>query len=116
MKKILALLMVLLLGISLCACGSANSGNVEAQLKGKWQMDAGEAVTAIYSFSNGSVSCQTTAMGITLDPNEGTYDITNSQIVITWTNNGKSVEFDYTLNDDGLTLKSEDGTSLYKIN
>ena len=116
MKKILALLMVLLLGISLCACSGSNSGKVEAQLKGKWQMEASKTVTSEYSFSNGSVSCQTTAMGITLDPNEGTYDITNSQIVITWTNNGKIVEFDYTLTDDGLTLKSEDGTILYKIN
>ncbi len=116
MKKLIALLMVLLLGVSLCACTGANSGSVEAQLKGKWQMEASETVTAVYSFSGGSVSCQTTTMGITLDPNEGTYDITDSQIIITWTNSGKTVEFDYTLTDDGLTLKSDDGTSLYKVN
>ena len=116
MKKIIALLMAVILAVSLCACGSTNTSDVEAQLKGKWQMEASETVKAVYSFYDGSVSCQTTAMGITLDPNEGTYDITDSQIIITWTSGGKIVEFDYTLTDDGLTIKSADGTHLYKTN
>ncbi|MGN0503567.1 MAG: hypothetical protein ACI4HJ_00800 [Ruminococcus sp.] len=114
MKKLLALLMVLVLGISLCACSTDNTPEkVEALLQGDWISTLSDSVEATYTFSNGSVSCATKAMGIELAPNTGTYEITDSHIIITWSNSN-TVEFNYTIENDELSISANDGTKILK--
>lgn len=114
MKRLLALLMVLVLGISLCACSTDNSTEkAEVLLQGDWIATPSDSVEATYTFSNGSVSCATKAMGIELAPNTGTYEITDSQIIITWSESN-TVEFNYTIENDELSISTNDGTKLFE--
>lgn len=98
--KVLALFLVLVLSFSMVACGASKS-DIKDALQGswvaKWTM-MGKQITRYYTFKGDTY----TTGGVTylgkLDPETGTYKITNEFIVLTPDDGGKSNDLEYTYN------------------
>ena len=103
MKKLLALLMVVVLCFSLCACGTdeANLTEIDSALQGAWEGNG-----ATYIFDNGEFFCEVEIEGISLGARYGVYEITQSEIKLMYDNDVEaSLKYSY---EDGY-LSFEDG-------
>ena len=117
MKKILAVILVLVMALGLCACGV--SPKIEEQLKtDKWAYKSttlGVTFIQVYEFLDDGeyVNTMLTENGSAVDSN-GTYKIKSDKIVLL-NEDGDEFVFNYQYTDDKLTLTSENGTQLYNV-
>lgn len=114
---------IITLGICLlCGCakneGSINNeesinneinekAEIDILLQGTWNVKVGDSINAIFSFQNGSVSCQTEVLGVSLEANEGKYEIGETEILITY-DSGIDAELEYSYEDGSLIVYFDD--------
>lgn len=110
MKKLVAVLLVVVMLLSLCACG-ADTGEVNAALQGTWRGVTG-AVTTQYKFGDGKFESSVVAAGISMGGNAGTYEITGSKIMLRF-NDGRTDKIPYKFKNGTLTLNT---LNLQKVN
>ena len=112
-KKTVVFLLLFIICVVLCACGDNNGTKteheadpkilVDEKLQGNWKVDVSDKVSAIYSFENGHVSVTTIALGIALEPQEATYKINDSTILLSYDDDNE-VSLEYTFEENILTI------------
>ena len=102
MKKILSIILVMLMCMSLCACGS-KTDKVEKSLQGSWVAEwrvAGNPIGRYYIFKGDTFTTgRVTANGET-NKTTGTYEITDSVIQFTSDDGSESKELEYSYNEE----------------
>ena len=73
MKKTIALILVLVLCLGLCACSAPL---VENKLQGEWE----GALGTVYTFSDGEFTFEAFVAGVSIGTIEGTYEVHDSMI------------------------------------
>ena len=99
MKKVLSFVLVLALCLSLCACFGTTA---EKELQGTWEHENGMAT---YIFFEGRFSCETIVAGMSLGIKEGSYEISDTAIVLHY-DNGVDAELSYTFNSGLLQIEN----------
>lgn len=112
MKKVLALLMVALFALSLCACGAPT---VQEAINGSaWEMSIpyqSYVISTRLEFNDGVVVSQVSVEGLssTLDPEEGTYVVNDDgTISIHWNDEGNDVTYYYKYENEILRLSIDE--------
>ncbi len=115
MKKIVCLLLVALMFVSFCACGSedtdstttttAAASDYEQALMGKWSRNNSDIVMELSADNKGSF----TQKGIITSLY---WEADASGIVLKTNMVGENVKLSYTLDGDTLTVQNEDGTKV----
>ena len=116
MKKIVCLLLVALMFVSFCACGSEDttttttvaSSDYEQALMGKWSRNNSDIVMELSADNKGSF----TQKGIITSLY---WEADASGIVLKTNMVGENVKLPYTLDGDTLTVQNEDGTKVVYI-
>ena len=98
MKKLTALFLVVVMCLSLCACGDQTKA-IDKKLQGTWEDSNG----VIYIFEEGRFSCEAKLLGISLGIQEGDYEITDRSIALYFDNGADSL-LEYTYADKELSL------------
>ncbi len=117
MKKIVAVILVFVMALGLCACGV--SPKIEEKLKtDKWAYQntaLGVSFIQVYEFLDDGeyVNTMLTENGSAVDSN-GTYKIKKDKIVLR-NEDGDEFVFNYQYADDKLTLTSDNGIQLYNV-
>lgn len=109
MKKVLAILLVVMTLFALCACGKkATYPDVENKLQGEWQSELGT-----YVFKTGRFTCETVIMGISLGEKAGSYTIDEDSINLAY-DGGVEAELEYVIDGGTLVIYMDDETKLVK--
>lgn len=105
MKKLIALLVVLVLCLSLCAC--SGKSDVKVALQGTWVANwtaMGQQISRYYSFKGDSYTTGGVAYLGELEPESGTYKIKGSTIELIPDDGSDGGELDYSYNKNSGTL------------
>ena len=114
MKKISVLLLAGLMCLTLCACGGFDAEEIDDALQGRWSYSwyasaIGKQCLSVYEFDDGEVKQVTVRGGVEGDVQEGTYEISEDKIIVTF--DGYDEEFEYTFEDGDITLvRTGDGS------
>ena len=105
-KRICALFLVVVLAVSLCACGS-----VESKLDGTtWVIRPTATASATWSFDGDRVSIYNEVQGTVFGQDAGTYEVMDGYLAITWDDpdNGRVNKLYYTYTDGIVQLYSNE--------
>lgn len=100
MKKLMCGVLIVVMMLSLVACGNKLSGTYKTEEKLGSYMS--------YTFDGDKVTCKLVAAGITAATLEGTYKIDGDKITLTWNSDeidgALAGELDFTKTDDGIKI------------
>ncbi len=100
MKKTIAIVLALVMCLSLCAC--SKTASVEKALQGEWAPENNNG--GFYVFDDGRFSCETVIAGLSLGAKEGSYEVTETVIKLSY-DNGVEGELSYTYESGDLVLE-----------
>lgn len=121
MKRVLAFILVILIGISLCACKSKEE-KVDSQIQGTWVSEAmhGSNYPAVITFDKGMASKSNTERDASVIATvDGKYEFDKGQRIIVTYEDGTKLEFiayvaEYTeTNKYGIVLNCMDTGAYY---
>lgn len=98
--------MVLVLLLSLCACGSSKS-DVKDALQGTWTASwtaSGQKISRYYTFKGNSYTTGGVALFGELEPETGTYEVKGSTIKLVPDDGSEGGGLDYTYNKNSGTV------------
>jgi len=97
MRRIIALLLVVVSLLCLSACGFDPEA-VDKALQGTW-----EASNATYTFKDGTFTCEVDAPGIYKGPRDGTYKLEQGVLILSFSNDVTG-SLDFTYKDNTLVF------------
>ena len=121
-KRIAAVLLVLVMALALTACG-------KVKLDGKWKVTGGSLIDGLlsetgvdsmeaigmeltYEFKDDNVIISTVTLLGSSESNEGTYEIEDDKILITF--DGETNDFFFELENDTLTIFEDDYSLIFE--
>ena len=118
MKKIIALILVAMMCLSLCACGG-NDDNIKDALQGSWiarWTAMGQSISRYYTFKGNTYTTGGVAILGELEPTTGVFVIHNSTIELIPDDGSEPSELEFTYNEKSgeLTLWWNDDVQFEK--
>lgn len=101
MKKPIALLLVMVICLSLCACGG-NQEEVKNALQGTWTAKwtyAGTQISRYYTFKGNTYTTGGVAIFGEVQTETGTFEVMDTCIRLTPDDGSSAIELDYTYNE-----------------